>query len=463
MAVEDVDVVQAEPRQRLVEGGQDVLPRAAALAVGARPHVVAGLGGDHQLVAEPGEVGGEEPPEVLLRATVGRAVVVGQVEVRDAAVEGAAQDRPLGLLGTVRAEVLPQPERERRQLQPAPPRVAVVHRVVAVLGRLVVAHLLIVPLRGWWLHPSRAGRGRALVERRRRELDDVGGGCLPPATGDAGAVGRADSAGLPHGVGDRGAQGVALDPEGRHACRARPGRRRGPARAAGARCRCSCAPGRSPRAARAPAPSWTRARTAAAASPGSAPPRLRSMRRTTSSRSMPIACSAAASSASSPSTYSSRQPVELGARGRRARRPGRPAPASRGSPRRRAGPQAGARAGSRPAVASRASERRLLHDVTGRLGEPLEHVPPLPQRRPCFLCTACLLTPSTSAISCQDQPWARARRTWVSSRCSSSRPQRPHRPQAGARVGVGGGVGEVGRARPWPSTYVDTSRSVNLG
>src|SRR5690606_28753789 len=48
-----------------------------------------------------------------------RAVVVGEVEVGDAEVEGAAQDGALGLGRTVGAEVVPQAERERRQLQTA--------------------------------------------------------------------------------------------------------------------------------------------------------------------------------------------------------------------------------------------------------------------------------------------------------------------------------------------------------
>src|SRR3546814_3591405 len=51
----------------------------------------------------------------LLGAPVRRPVVVRQVEVRHAPVERPPQDRPLGLLGPVVAEVLPQPERERRQ------------------------------------------------------------------------------------------------------------------------------------------------------------------------------------------------------------------------------------------------------------------------------------------------------------------------------------------------------------
>src|SRR3712207_7010591 len=50
---------------------------------------------DDELVAIGSEVVGEVPAEVGLRRAVGRPVVVGQVEVGDAQVEGAAQDGPL--------------------------------------------------------------------------------------------------------------------------------------------------------------------------------------------------------------------------------------------------------------------------------------------------------------------------------------------------------------------------------
>ena len=53
--VEDVDVVEPHPRQALVERGEQVLARAP-LAVRPGPHVVAGLGRDHELVAVGAEV-----------------------------------------------------------------------------------------------------------------------------------------------------------------------------------------------------------------------------------------------------------------------------------------------------------------------------------------------------------------------------------------------------------------------
>src|ERR1700712_1435692 len=106
----------------------------------AATKVVAGLSGDDGLVTQGGEVVAQVDPEVLLGATVGRPVVVGEVEVRDATVERPAQDRPLGLLGAVGAEVLPEAERERRQLQPAPAGEAVLHGLVTVLGWSPVTH-----------------------------------------------------------------------------------------------------------------------------------------------------------------------------------------------------------------------------------------------------------------------------------------------------------------------------------
>ena len=135
--VEDVEVVDADPPQALVQARQHVLARAAALAVGARPHVPAGLAGDDQLVAVACQVLAQDPAEVDLGAAVGRAVVVGEVEVGDAQVEGGVHHRPLLRERRRVAEVVPQPEREERELKAAAPAEAVRHRVIAVCCGLV--------------------------------------------------------------------------------------------------------------------------------------------------------------------------------------------------------------------------------------------------------------------------------------------------------------------------------------
>lgn len=80
------------------------------------------------------------------------------------------------------------------------------------------------------------------------------------------------------------------------------------------------------------------------------------------------------------------------------------------------------------------------HDFPGVPGESFEH-----HCLPYFLCTACLLTPSSAAISCHDQPCTRALLTCTASSCSSSRLQRGDRPQPHPGVTVTGTRGEIRR------------------
>ncbi len=115
VGVEDVDVFETHALETVVERGEQVLARGSD-AVGAGPHVPAGLGGDDELVAQAArmfahaKVFAERDAEVLFGGTVGRAVVVGEVEVGDAAVEGAANHGAAGLKDIRAAKVLPQAE-----------------------------------------------------------------------------------------------------------------------------------------------------------------------------------------------------------------------------------------------------------------------------------------------------------------------------------------------------------------
>ena len=178
--VEDVDVVEAHAPQALVEAAQQILARTV-IAVGPRPHVVAGLGRDHQLVAPAGQVLGEDPPEVDLGASVRGAVVVGQVEVRDPQVEGATDDRPAGGQRPVVAEVLPQPERDRGQLQAAAPAAPVGDLLVAIRGRRVERHRAALDRLAHRAVSHAPGRDRQRSGRR--------------ATGSRGPIARVPAAG----------------------------------------------------------------------------------------------------------------------------------------------------------------------------------------------------------------------------------------------------------------------------
>ena len=126
-------------RKTLVQARQEVFA-GAEIAVWARPHVPTGFGRDDQFIAVVSEVGAKDPTEVGLGAAIRRPVVVGQVEMRNAQVEGPVQDGALGVERPVIAEVLPEPERHRRQQQAAASAATVGHGVVAVLDRKVAIH-----------------------------------------------------------------------------------------------------------------------------------------------------------------------------------------------------------------------------------------------------------------------------------------------------------------------------------
>jgi hypothetical protein len=130
--IEDVDVLEAHALQALVEARQNVFATAASLAVGAGPHVPAGLRRDDELVPVGHEILFEDLAEVGLGAAERRAVVVGEVEVRDAEIEGGAKHVALRRQGRVVAEVVPEAEREKRKLEPALAALAISHRFVTL-------------------------------------------------------------------------------------------------------------------------------------------------------------------------------------------------------------------------------------------------------------------------------------------------------------------------------------------
>ena len=90
MVVENINVLEAHALQALIEAGQQILARSQ-ISIGAGPHVIAGFGGDDQLIAIGKEIFFQDLAESFFRRSVGRAVVIGEIEMRDAEIEGAAQ------------------------------------------------------------------------------------------------------------------------------------------------------------------------------------------------------------------------------------------------------------------------------------------------------------------------------------------------------------------------------------
>ena len=135
--VEDVHIIELHAPQALVEACHEVFARAP-VAVGPRPHVVTRLGRNEEFVAVGSERLLHQTAEVLLGRTVGRAVVVRQIEMDDSPVE-----RVMGHLthfgeGLLAAEIVPHAERKGGQQHTAASRTPVGHAIfVTRRGRLV--------------------------------------------------------------------------------------------------------------------------------------------------------------------------------------------------------------------------------------------------------------------------------------------------------------------------------------
>ena len=134
--VENVHIVQPHAAQALIQTGQQILA-AAPVAVGACPHFITGLGRDNQLVAVDAQIIAQNFTKIPLGCARLRAVVVGQVKVGDAVVERGAAERTHILVGGGIAEIVPQPQRDGGQQQPAGPAAAVGQALIAVLRSLV--------------------------------------------------------------------------------------------------------------------------------------------------------------------------------------------------------------------------------------------------------------------------------------------------------------------------------------
>ncbi len=108
MRVEDVHVVKTHALQALIQRSDEVLLRRPD-AVRSGPHIPARLGRDDEFIAVLPEVLPQDFAEVLLRRSVGRSVVIGEIEVGHATVEGTTHYGAARLEDIGTAEVLPQP------------------------------------------------------------------------------------------------------------------------------------------------------------------------------------------------------------------------------------------------------------------------------------------------------------------------------------------------------------------
>ena len=136
VVVVDVHVVQAQPLQALVQAGQQILA-AAPVTIGAVPHGIPCLGADDELIAVGHEVLVQDAAEVLLGTARLRAIVVGQVKVSDAVVEGGEAELLHGLIAARVTKIVPEPQRDSRQQQAAFAAAVIRHGRIACIGCLI--------------------------------------------------------------------------------------------------------------------------------------------------------------------------------------------------------------------------------------------------------------------------------------------------------------------------------------
>ncbi|MNI77439.1 hypothetical protein D3C73_1337320 [compost metagenome] len=128
--IENIDIIKSHPLQALIQAGHQVFA-GAPLAVWAWPHIISGLAGDDHLIAVRLEVFLQDRTESLFRRPRRRSVVIGKVEVGDSQIERSAHHRSAVLKDIVAAEVMPQPEGNRRQLQAAASAAVIFHVLVS--------------------------------------------------------------------------------------------------------------------------------------------------------------------------------------------------------------------------------------------------------------------------------------------------------------------------------------------
>ena len=124
MRIENVHILEPHAVQARLQGSQHILARAAH-PIGPWPHIPSRFRRDHQLISVIAKILAQNLPEVLLGRPIRWPIVVRQVEVRYAPIERSPDRRPAGLESVDAAEVLPQPQRDRRQYDsrsPAPPK-----------------------------------------------------------------------------------------------------------------------------------------------------------------------------------------------------------------------------------------------------------------------------------------------------------------------------------------------------
>ena len=165
VVVKNVHIVEPEPLQTGVERSREIFA-VSARAVGAAPHRETRFRRDDHFVAVARKTFAQDPAEIFFGGAAAGAVVVGDIEHGDAAVERGKNHVAHDFEIIETAEVVPEPQRQFGEFEPAVPRTAVFDRRVFIAHRVGLSRFILdQPFERRFIH-GRLPQVRCAFERR---------------------------------------------------------------------------------------------------------------------------------------------------------------------------------------------------------------------------------------------------------------------------------------------------------
>ncbi len=132
MMIEDIDIGEPHALQALIEAGQQIFTRAP-IPIRPGPHIPACFGRDDEFVAVGKEVFLQDLTESFFRRSIRRAVIISEIEMCDAEIEGTAYHGARVFKVVDTTEVMPQPKRHGRKFDATAPGAAVLHGAITLV------------------------------------------------------------------------------------------------------------------------------------------------------------------------------------------------------------------------------------------------------------------------------------------------------------------------------------------
>ena len=145
MVIENIHVIQLHPFQGGVTACEQILS-GTAISIGTLPHIIACLSANQKLFPIRAKISLVQNTEISLRLSIGGTVIVGQIKMGNAQVEGLPKNILHLLLRIPFSEVMPKPQRNRRKIQTGFPRLSIFHAIITIfIGYISFSNIHLIP------------------------------------------------------------------------------------------------------------------------------------------------------------------------------------------------------------------------------------------------------------------------------------------------------------------------------